>query len=257
MTLGKNTPGTTPHEVATDEKPDLSRLPRFGVKFWILQQNVGKLDPKSKPGWWIGYSLESKGHKIYWPECCTVSIEHDVRFKPDAEVLVDVVLNTPDSPSTSSSSSSSSPSPPYTPKLKTPKTTAVTLPSVSSPKASQEQTSLKPIVAEQDAPEEPAEPVAEGRPKRKHKRSTWVRNLQAGVRTTGSRGAQRVLSSILGEDAQLAAEFWEEMENEGELEDGTTQDTTPFDSPLFALAALGSDNEPTYREAMAGSDKER
>ncbi|OJT06657.1 Retrovirus-related Pol polyprotein from transposon TNT 1-94 [Trametes pubescens] len=272
-TSGKNTPGTTPHEVATGEKPDLSHLPRFGAKCWILQQNVGKLDPKSKPGRWIGYSLESKGHKIYWPECRTVSIERDVRFEPDAdptaEVLIDMcvhsegeltsgsVLNTPDSPSTSSSSSSSSLSPPSTPKLETPKTTAITPPSVSSLKAPQEQTSLKPIVAEQDAPKEPAEPITESRPKCERKPSAWVRNLQAGIGTTGGQGAQRVPLSILGEDAQLAAEFWEEMENEGELEDGTTQDTTPFDSPLFALAALGSDDEPTYHEAMAGSDKER
>ncbi|CDO71000.1 hypothetical protein BN946_scf184844.g4 [Trametes cinnabarina] len=267
-TSGKNTPGTTPHEVATGEKPDLSNLPRFGAKCWILQQNIGKLDPKLKPGRWIGYSLESKGHKIYWPERRTVSIERDVRFEPETEVLMDVrvqsegeptsgsVLNAPDSPSASPSSPSSSP--PSTPKPETPTTAVATPPSVpsSSPNTvPQKQTSLKPILAEQDMPKEP--PVAEGRPKRERKPSAWVRNLQAGVGTTGGRGAQRVPPSILGEDAQLAAEFWEEMESEGELKDVAAQDMTAFDSPLFALAALGSDDEPTYREAMAGPEKEQ
>ncbi|KAI0635440.1 hypothetical protein C8Q77DRAFT_1019270, partial [Trametes polyzona] len=169
--LGKNTPGTTPHEVATGEKPDLSNLPRFGAKCWILQQNVGKLDPKSKPGWWIGYSLESKEHKIYWPE----------RRTPTSGS----VLNAPDSPSTSPSSPSLSP--PSIPKPETPKTaiaTSSSLPSSSS-NTPQEQMSLKPIVAEQDMPKEP--PVAEGCPEREHKPSAWVCNLQAGVGTTGGR----------------------------------------------------------------------
>ena len=74
-TTSKNTPGSTPHERGTGQKPNLGNVPCFGATCWVLQEKVGKLDPKSKPGRWVGYELQSKGHKIYWPDRRTVSVE--------------------------------------------------------------------------------------------------------------------------------------------------------------------------------------
>ncbi|CDO74006.1 hypothetical protein BN946_scf185043.g55 [Trametes cinnabarina] len=272
-TTSKNTPGTTPHELATGEKPDLSNLPRFGARCWVLQQNTGKLGSKSKPGRWVGYSLESKGHKIFWPERRTVSIERDVRFEPSEDVAVSVrvqsegeqsppgsVLNAPASSSNSSNPSTPSASP--SPSLPAPPPVINAVPPTSPTKPIAGRPLLEPAVAgPQGASEvEPPESAPpESRPKRNRKPSAWVRDLQAGVGTTGGRGAQRVPKSILGEDAQLAAEFWEELGSEGESECEEEADTAyTFESaPLFALAAMGSDDEPTYCEAMAGPEKEQ
>ncbi|KAL7278122.1 hypothetical protein ACG7TL_008093 [Trametes sanguinea] len=299
-TTSKNTPGTTPHELATGEKPDLSNLLRFSARCWVLQQNTGKLDPKSKPGRWVKYSLESKGHKIFWPEHRTVSIERDVRFEPSEDVAVTVrvqsegeqsppgsVLNAPASSSNSSNPYTPSASP--SPSLPAPPPVINAVPPTSPTKPIAGRPPLEPAVAgpqgaseveppelaseveppglasEVEPPElasevEPPESaLPESCPKRNRKPSAWVHNLQAGVGTTGGRGAQRVPKSILGEDAQLAAEFWEELGSEGESECEEEADTAyTFESaPLFALAAMGSDDEPTYREAMAGPEKEQ
>ena len=89
-TSSKNTPGTTPHELATGEKLNLADLPRFGATAWVLQEDDGKLEPKSKAGRWVGYDQQSKGHRIYWPERRTVSIERNVRIEPDDDTVVTV-----------------------------------------------------------------------------------------------------------------------------------------------------------------------
>jgi len=63
-TTTKNTPGSTPHEIATGEKPNLSALPRWYSEVWVMIEGAGKLEAKSKEGHWVGYDTQSKGHRI-------------------------------------------------------------------------------------------------------------------------------------------------------------------------------------------------
>ena len=89
-TTTKTTLGSTPHERATKTKPNLGRIPRFGQEVLVLIDAASKLDPTSKTARWIGFDDESKGHKVYWPDKRSVSVERNLTFVPDSspEVVV-------------------------------------------------------------------------------------------------------------------------------------------------------------------------
>jgi hypothetical protein len=59
--------GKTPYKMVHGLKPDLANLPEWGMKLFVLKQDRAKLEPKPDEGRWVGYSDESKGHRIYWP----------------------------------------------------------------------------------------------------------------------------------------------------------------------------------------------
>jgi transposase InsO family protein len=80
-TLTKGAPGTkTPHELATNMKPDLSILHEWGCTAYVLNLGVSKLESKVQEGRFVGYDTESKGYRVYWPTKWTVSIERNVVF---------------------------------------------------------------------------------------------------------------------------------------------------------------------------------
>lgn len=54
-------------EMLFNKKPDLSDLPEWGSKVWVMKEDQGKLDAKADEGCWVGYSRDSKSHQIYWP----------------------------------------------------------------------------------------------------------------------------------------------------------------------------------------------
>lgn len=58
---------TTPHEKATQKKPDMSNLHEFGCTVWVKQLGRGKLQPQADPGRFVGVDEESKGVRVYWP----------------------------------------------------------------------------------------------------------------------------------------------------------------------------------------------
>jgi hypothetical protein len=75
-----------PYELVHASKSDLSDLPEWGAKLFVLKEDHGKLESKSDEGKWVGYSNESKGHRVYWPGKRRITIEHNVTF--DAQILV-------------------------------------------------------------------------------------------------------------------------------------------------------------------------
>lgn len=78
----------TPYEALTGKKPDLSNLHEWGTKVWVHDPNNSKLDARSKVGCWVGFDNESThGHRIYWPDRRTVSVERDVKFD-DSYVMI-------------------------------------------------------------------------------------------------------------------------------------------------------------------------
>ena len=64
-------------------KPELSLLPEWGQWVFVKQETSGKLDAKAKEGKWVGFSAQSQGHRVYWPNKCSVTVEHNLIFGPD------------------------------------------------------------------------------------------------------------------------------------------------------------------------------
>ena len=57
----------TPYELWKDKKPNISYFKVFGCKCFILntKDNLGKFNPKSDVGIFLGYSNSSKAYRIY------------------------------------------------------------------------------------------------------------------------------------------------------------------------------------------------
>lgn len=70
----------TPHEKATGEKPDLTNLLEWGTSVWVKQLDVKKLEPRAAEGRFVGYDVESKGYRVYWPKRRSVTVERDIYF---------------------------------------------------------------------------------------------------------------------------------------------------------------------------------
>ena len=82
---------TTPYELLTGQKPNLEGLQPWGCKVRVHDNGGSKLDGRSKVGRWMGFDPDTKdGHRIYWPEKRSVSIERSVKFNFDDEVVVRV-----------------------------------------------------------------------------------------------------------------------------------------------------------------------
>jgi hypothetical protein len=72
--------GKTSFEALNCAIPDLTNLPEWGCSVWIHNQKTGKIAVRAKPARWVGFDLNSDGHRIYWPEKRTVSVERSVKF---------------------------------------------------------------------------------------------------------------------------------------------------------------------------------
>lgn len=75
-------------------KLNFSNLPEWGTKVFVLKENGGKLEPKTDEGRWLGYSDESKGHRIYWPRKHHVTMECNITFEAP------ILITSNDTPST-------------------------------------------------------------------------------------------------------------------------------------------------------------
>ena len=81
---------TTPKEVFTSIKQDLSHLRNFGCPIYIHvpKEKRTKLEPSGKKGIFIGYSETTKGYRIYIPGQRTIEISRDVIFEEDTTFKV-------------------------------------------------------------------------------------------------------------------------------------------------------------------------
>ncbi|KAF8590915.1 hypothetical protein K439DRAFT_1328255, partial [Ramaria rubella] len=92
-----------------NSKLDLSDLPEWGAKVYVLKENSGKLEAKADEGRWVGYSDESKGHRIYWPGKHRVTGEN--RTSSNQYTTSDKANKTPSAPPNNSEPSPTSPTP--------------------------------------------------------------------------------------------------------------------------------------------------
>ena len=70
----------TPYEALTGSLPDLSSIPVWGSQVWVHNELMGKVDIHTLTMCWVSFDMQSKGHCIYWPECHSITIEHNLCF---------------------------------------------------------------------------------------------------------------------------------------------------------------------------------
>ena len=83
----------TPYELLNGRKPNVKGLHPWGCKVRVHDIDGTKLEGHSKVGHWLGFDPEMKdGHRIYWPDRRSVSVERSVRFNFNDDMVVWVLL---------------------------------------------------------------------------------------------------------------------------------------------------------------------
>ena len=83
----------TPYKALYQKKPNLSNIPVWGCRVKVHDNTGSKLDVRVRDGCWVGFDLDSDGHRIYWTDTKAVGVERSVIFeKRDMAVLYDVLL---------------------------------------------------------------------------------------------------------------------------------------------------------------------
>ena len=80
-----------PYEVMHQTKPDLTDLPEWGARVFVMKTNAGKLDQKSTEGCWLGYSGTSKGHCIYGANKA-ITVKWNITFDNAVLTVLDAIL---------------------------------------------------------------------------------------------------------------------------------------------------------------------
>jgi len=80
--------GKTPYKMKHDKKPYLACIHEFSAAAYVKDLKARKLDEHAQLGQFVGYNLESKGYRIYWPLKWSVSVKRNVVFN-DGDVTVD------------------------------------------------------------------------------------------------------------------------------------------------------------------------
>ena len=72
----------TPYELWKDRKPNIGYFKVFGCKCFVLntKDNLGKFDPKSDVGIFLGYSNSSKAYRVYNKRTLVVEESMHVMF---------------------------------------------------------------------------------------------------------------------------------------------------------------------------------
>ena len=78
-----------------NKKPNLKDLHEWGTTIWMHDTSGTKLDGQSKVGRWIGYDEVSNGHRVYWLDKRSVTIECSVKFSNDNMVIPSIPITKP------------------------------------------------------------------------------------------------------------------------------------------------------------------
>ena len=201
--------GKTPWQALYGTPPNLSGLKRFGEKIWVHDPDGSKLDPRAREGRWIGFDVESRGHRVYWSSSRSVGVERNVYFAA-AERLEGEKLDVPTS-KTFQTEPRAAPLPLPAPPPPAPTPQPVPVPAPPSPPSP-----LSPLSSLSEVEAMLPEPQPE-RSTHLRKPSRVVRELQAGVGVASTRRSDPVIPrgvsvpGSFGEDeemADVAAEAW-------------------------------------------------
>lgn len=72
--------GNTSYEIKRKIKPHLEGIHKFGAAAYVKDLKARKLDSHTQLGRFVGYNLEPKGFRIYWPSKRSVMVEQNVVF---------------------------------------------------------------------------------------------------------------------------------------------------------------------------------
>ena len=206
---------TTPFELLNGQKPNVGNLHPWGCKVRVHDTTGSKLDGRSSVGRWMGFDAETKdGHRIYWPERRTVTVERSVRFNFEPEEVVVEVL-----------------------------------PLEGEGKVDERLTTIE--SEKHDVNNETQAPVAEtieGRGKRIRKETEYVRLLKDGLGVTGSRTGE-VLPRGMRPGSSIAADDGGGVEHAGvvDCESG-------IDYAMATVLESVEGLQPTYEEARKRPD---
>jgi hypothetical protein len=77
---------TTPEDVFSGIKPEVGHLSRFGCPVYIHvpKEKRTKMEPLGKKGFFLGYSENSKGYRIYVPGQRQIEVRKYVTFHEEA-----------------------------------------------------------------------------------------------------------------------------------------------------------------------------
>jgi hypothetical protein len=93
--------GITPYELMMGQTPALHDVPEWGSVIWVHNTSSGKLSIWANEGHWVGYDLNSDGHRVYWKERRMVTVERNVIFSKNdipqiEDLLVDGIMVEPE-----------------------------------------------------------------------------------------------------------------------------------------------------------------
>jgi hypothetical protein len=86
--------GKTPYEMKCKKKPHLGGIHKFCGAAYVKDLKARKPDSHTQLGWFIGYDLESKGYRIYWPNKQSVTVDRNVVFN-DSDMTMDTATIIP------------------------------------------------------------------------------------------------------------------------------------------------------------------
>jgi transposase InsO family protein len=229
----------TPYEMAMGVKPNLSDLHEWGCKVWVHSAGGSKLDGRAAVGRWVGYDDSSSGHRIYWPDRRSVTVERSVKFSEEAAFPpLEGEPGLPIFEQTSSSSIHPIPTGPH--------------PNVPAPVIAVGPLGVLPGVPIVEPAVEP-ERTAGGRGQRVRKESDYLRRLRAGEgNITGKTDAPKIPRGVQVVHERPETAALAELESDNwEMVDIGLEGAR---SALVAAMAEADALEPTYEEAKKRSD---
>src|SRR5260221_3532697 len=72
--------GKTPFEALLGRLLDLSGLRVWGCHVWVHDLDVSKLDVHAREALWLGFDVDMRAHRVFWPGPGDVTVERNVYF---------------------------------------------------------------------------------------------------------------------------------------------------------------------------------
>jgi hypothetical protein len=236
-TWTKASPNATPHEILTGKKPDLSNIHPWGTRVWVHDTSGSKLDGRAKEGRWVGFDEESRGHRVYWENKRSVTVERSVTFVPDeADIRIGNAPVEGEMEEFHELEQADKEGNQPIPQLFDPEPEPEDIDRPNTPQTNDADNEIEvPEPADHVQPEIVAEEETGGRGKRIRKESAYVRGIREGENSvTMPRGLQ----TVQGEQAGGAGAWEIEEEDWG----------------MAAVMSTAEDLQPTYEEAKRRSD---
>ena len=227
---------TTPYELLYGTKPNMEGLQPWGCKVRVHDTGGSKLEARSKVGRWVGYDPETKdGHRIYWPDKRSISIERSVKFNFNEEVIVRLSPPLEGETDPNDFQEETDETPNETPNVE------------GNSEVVERQRAVQPRVDRYSDVVEPAQEATQpsddlGRGKRIRKESEYIRMLKEGSAITGQRTRQGV-PRVLPTGIRAAEEAAKDVE-----------ESVAEEHAMMSVVEIAEGLMPTYEEALKRPD---